>query len=309
MTGKLYLGVDGGQSSTKALVGNAEGKILGRGLGGPCNHARLGEGRAKLERALTEAVGQALEPLGLTLAEACFQGICIGMSGGPDDKREIIQRLIRADSYDITTDAHVALYGAVAGGAGAVVIAGTGSIALSRDSQGRIWRAGGWGYVFGDEGSAFDIARLSLRASLAAEEGWGPSTPLRAALLAATESNSANQLLHRWYAGDFSRDQTADWSRLVEFAASGGDTVAQSILEGTGKSLAQLAATAARMASLTVENAKICPIGGVFANKSVLRSFSESLDDISGIRPSAPVALPENGALRAATEGVRLSPN
>lgn len=307
MTGKLYLGVDGGQSSSKALVGNAAGEILGRGVGGPCNHARKGEGRAKLERALTEAVGQALAPLGLTLAEARFHRICIGMSGGPDDKREIIQHLIQADAYDVTTDAHIALYGAVAGGAGAIVISGTGSIALSRDSQGRIWRAGGWGYVFGDEGSAFDIARLSLRAALAAEEGWGPSTALRAALLAATESDSANQLLHRWYGGDFSRDRTADWSRLVEQAASGGDSVAQSILNNAGKSLAQLAASAAGMAFLRGENAHISPIGGVFANKSVLQSFSESLDDILGIRPSTPAALPEDGALRAATEGIRLS--
>jgi len=309
MIGKLYLGVDGGQSSTKALVGNAQGEILGRGLGGPCNHARMGEGRAKLERALSEAVGQALVPLGLTLAEARFHRICVGMSGGPDDKREIVPRLIQADSYDVTTDAHIALHGALEGGAGAVVIAGTGSIALSRDGQARIWRAGGWGYVFGDEGSAFDIARLALRASLAAEEGWGPITLLRAALLAATQSGSANQLLHRWYAGEFSREQTADWSRLVEEAAVGGDTVAESILTGAGKSLAELAATAARMASLPAGNAKVCPIGGAFANARVTQSFSRSLDVLLGIRPATPVALPAEGALRAATEGILLSQN
>lgn len=307
MISKLYLGVDGGQSSTKALVGDAAGEILGRGSGGPCNHARSGEGRAKLERALSEAVGQALAPLGLTLAEARFHRICVGMSGGPDDKREIIQRLIQADSHDVTTDAHIALHGAVEGGAGAIVISGTGSIALSRDNQGRIWRAGGWGYVFGDEGSAFDIARLSLRAALASEEGWGPSTSLQAALLAATQSANANQLLHRWYAGEFSRDQTADWSRLAEQAASAGDAIAQSILEGAGISLAQLAATAAKMASLPAGNAKVCPIGGVFANSRVMQSFSKSLDDLLGVRPATPAALPADGALRAATEGVVLS--
>lgn len=307
MSGRLYLGVDGGQSSTKALVGNAAGEILGRGLGGPCNHARLGEGRAKLERALSEAVGQALAPLGLTLAEARFHRICVGMSGGPDDKREIIERLIRADSYDVTTDAHIALYGAVAGGPGAIVISGTGSIALSRDIQGRIWRAGGWGYVFGDEGSAFDIARLSLRAALAAEERWGTNTSLRGALLTATHSASANQLLHRWYAGEFSRDQTADWSRLTAAAAAQGDAVAQAILEGAGHGLAQLAVAAAKMASLPAGGAKICPIGGVFANGGVLKSFSRSLADILGVQPAAPAALPADGALRAAAEGVVLA--
>ena len=309
MIGKLYLGVDGGQSSTKALVGNSQGEILGRGLGGPCNHAGAGEGRAKLERALSEAVGQALAPLGLNLAEARFHRICVGMSGGPDDKREIIQRLIKADSYDVTTDAHVALYGAVGGGAGAVVIAGTGSMALSRDGQGRIWRVGGWGYVFGDEGSAFDIARLSLRASLAAEEGWGPGTSLRADLLTMTQSGSANQLLHRWYAGEFSRDQTADWSRLVEEAAAEGDAVAESILDSAGKRLAELAATAAKMASLPAGAAKVCPIGGAFASVKLMQSFSQSLGDVLGIGPATPAASPAAGALRAATEGIVLSRN
>jgi N-acetylglucosamine kinase-like BadF-type ATPase len=189
------------------------------------------------------------------------------------------------------------------------VISGTGSIALSRDSQGRIWRAGGWGYVFGDEGSAFDIARLSLRAALATEEGWGPSTLLRAALLTSTQSASANQLLHRWYAGKFSRDQTAEWSRLTAEAASAGDAVAQSILEGAGNSLAQLAATAAKMASLPAGDAAVCPVGGVFANQGVLQSFSKSLHDLLGVRPSAPAALPAEGALKAATNGILLPPH
>jgi N-acetylglucosamine kinase-like BadF-type ATPase len=307
MIAKLYLGVDGGQSSTKALVGNAAGDVLGRGVGGPCNHARLGEGRAKLEKALSEAVGQALAPLGLTLANARFQRICVGMSGGPDDKREIIQSLIQADSYDVTTDAHIALYGALGGGAGAVVISGTGSIALSRDNTGRIRRAGGWGYVFGDEGSAFDIARHSLRASLAAEEGWGPSTTLRAALLSATQSENANQLMHRWYAGEFTRAQTADWSRLAEESAAQEDAVAQSILQSAGTRLAQLAATAAGMASLPKGEAKVCPIGGVFANREVMQSFSETLQGLMGVTPSAAVSSPAEGALRAATEGIFLS--
>lgn len=307
MLGKLYLGVDGGQSSTKALVGDAQGEILGRGVGGPCNHARLGEGRAKLEKALSEAVGQALAPLGITLPEAHFHRICIGMSGGPDDKREIIQSLIQADSYDVTTDGHIALYGALGGGAGAVVISGTGSIALSRDDEGRIWRAGGWGYVFGDEGSAFDIARRSLRASLAAEEGWGPRTTLRTALLDATQSDTANQLLHRWYAGEFSRAQTADWSRLAEEAAAQGDAIARSVLDGAGNCLAQLAAAAAGMAALPAGRAKICPIGGVFANSAVMQSFSGALDGLLGVMPAAALASPAEGALQAAAQGILLS--
>ena len=62
-------------------------------------------------------------------------------------------------------------------------------------------RAGGWGYIFGDEGGGFDIARQALRAALRMEEGWGPPTALREMLLAATgvrgRQRDAAPLLHR----------------------------------------------------------------------------------------------------------------
>lgn len=302
----LYLGVDGGQSTTTAVVGDREGNVLGTGRGGPCNHARQDEGRAKLERGLTDAIDQALSPLQLTLADAKFVAVCIGMSGGPDDKRKIIHRLIRADSYDVTTDAHIALYGAVGDRAGAIVIAGTGSIALSRGTTGQIWRAGGWGYVFGDEGSGFDIARQALRASLQSEEGWAPETSMRAALLSATGASNANELLHRWYGGEFSRNQTATWSQLVDAAAAQGDEAAHSILDRAGKDLARLAAAAVKMASIKQGNAVICPVGGVFGSRHISASFASALEDTVSVAPTNAEAVPEIGALRAATRGVLL---
>jgi N-acetylglucosamine kinase-like BadF-type ATPase len=56
---QFYLGVDGGQSGTTALIGDKHGRIMGRGDGGPCNHAAAAEGRAKLERAVAESLGAA----------------------------------------------------------------------------------------------------------------------------------------------------------------------------------------------------------------------------------------------------------
>src|ERR1700735_156549 len=106
---KLFLGVDGGQSRTTALIGDEEGRVLGAGAGGPCNHAGAEEGRQKLARGGGGSVG-----------------------GGP------------------------ALAGATAGKPGIVMIAGTGSIAFGRNAGGRTARAGGWGFIFGDEGGAFD---------------------------------------------------------------------------------------------------------------------------------------------------------
>src|ERR1700678_2731059 len=54
-----FLGVDGGQSGTTAVIGDESGQILGTGQAGPCNHAAVHEGRAKLERAVTASVAAA----------------------------------------------------------------------------------------------------------------------------------------------------------------------------------------------------------------------------------------------------------
>ena len=63
---KLFLGVDGGQSSTTALVGDESGRVAGVGRGGPCNHVGKAEGREKFLRAvggcLREAGFEALSP-------------------------------------------------------------------------------------------------------------------------------------------------------------------------------------------------------------------------------------------------------
>ena len=159
---RLYLGVDGGQSSTTALIGDESGRVLGTGRAGPCNHAAAGEGRRKFIAALTDSVHDAA--LAADLNESLtFAAACLGLSGGPDDKDALARELIRAEHYLITHDAHIALAGATGGGPGIITIAGTGSIAFGRNAAGQIARAGGWGYVFGDEGSGFDLVRQSLR--------------------------------------------------------------------------------------------------------------------------------------------------
>ena len=151
---RLFLGVDGGQSSTTVLIGDESGRVLGAGEAGPCNHAGAAEGRARLERAVTEGLEAACARAGLDAATVCFESACLGMSGGPEDKQAILAGMLRAGRLMVTTDAAIALSGATATGQGIAAIAGTGSIAFGRNAEGRTARAGGWGYIFGDEGSA-----------------------------------------------------------------------------------------------------------------------------------------------------------
>src|SRR5258708_21745706 len=107
--------------------------------------------------------------------------------------------MLRVDRLTVAHDGFIALAGATAGAPGIIAIAGTGSFCFGRNASGRTARAGGWGYIFGDEGGGFDLTRQALRAALRMEEGWGPPTVLRQRLLEATGAADANDLLHRFY--------------------------------------------------------------------------------------------------------------
>ena len=303
---KLYLGVDGGQSGTTAVIGDDGGRILGTGKAGPCNHAAEGEGRAKLERAGTGSVGAACAQAGLDAAAVRFEAACFGMSGGPDDKREILAATLRVERLVVTNDAVISLAGATTTGQGIVTIAGTGSIAFGRNPAGRTARAGGWGYIFGDEGGGFDIARQAARAALRLEEGWGPPTVLREVLLEATGSESANQMLHRFYTGEWPRSRVATLARLVDKAAVEGDAVALRILRGAARELATMAGAVREELWAPDAQLEIAYVGGVFQSFILLEAFRTLVESREGVRCGPPRRGPAEGALREAYRSVGL---
>jgi N-acetylglucosamine kinase-like BadF-type ATPase len=294
---RLFLGVDGGQSGTTALVGDEAGRILGTGEGGPCNHAAAGEGRAKLERAVNESVAAACGQAGIDAAQVSFEAACFGMSGGPDDKREILARILRTRTLVVTNDAVIALAGATATGQGIITIAGTGSIAFGRNGAGRTARAGGWGYVFGDEGGGFDIARQALRASLRMEEGWGPRTSLREILLAETGAPNVNSVLHLFYTPEWPRSRVAKLARLVDAAAGESDAVAIEILRGAAQQLALLAGAVRAQLWREGEAVEIAYIGGVFESSPLLENFRLLVELHDGVSCGPPRHGPAEGAL------------
>ncbi|MEX2300419.1 MAG: BadF/BadG/BcrA/BcrD ATPase family protein [Bryobacterales bacterium] len=292
----FYLGVDGGQSHTKVAVGDSRGAIVGRGTAGPCNHVRSGEGREKLRRAITEAVSEALEPLDCALAETRFAAACFGMSGGPEDKRELLGELLACERMEVTTDAAIALWGGTGGQPGVVVIAGTGSMAFGRNALGKTMRAGGWGYLYGDEGGAFDLTRNALRAALREEEGWGPPTRLRAALLEAGGAADVNDLLHRFYTDEFPRQRVAALAPLVDQIAESGDVVAKQVLLEAGRSLADYGAAVRRQLFEPSEAVQVVQVGGAFNSRFVQEGFRAVLEgSCTGI--VAPRFDPAAGAL------------
>jgi N-acetylglucosamine kinase-like BadF-type ATPase len=305
---KLFLGVDGGQSSTTALIGDEGGRVLGAGQGGPCNHVGAAEGRAKLTRAVEECVGKACGQAGLDLKQIYFEAACFGMSGGPDDKEALLAAILPARKWVVTHDGLIALSGGTAGGPGIVTIAGTGSLCFGRNAQGQTRRAGGWGYIFGDEGGGFDIVRQALRAALRMEEGWGPPTALLEALIEAAGARSANDAQHRFYTQEFPRPRIASLSLLVDRVAADGDPIAIDILHNAAQSLASFAAAVRRQLWKSGEPAPIVYVGGVFRSRRVLERFRLLVEMEEGVRCQPPEFGPAAGALFEAYRAAGLHP-
>jgi N-acetylglucosamine kinase-like BadF-type ATPase len=297
---KYFLGVDGGQSGTTAVIGDETGHVLGIGEAGPCNHAGAAEGRTKLERAVTASMAAACVAAKLDAGSIRFAAACFGMSGGPDDKRKILANTLRTDRLIVTTDAEIALAGATESGQGIIVIAGTGSIAYGRNNEGRSARAGGWGYVFGDEGGAFDIVRQALRASLRMEEGWGPATSLRSALIEATAGADANDALHRFYTPEWPRSRVASLAPLMDQAADNGDLVALQIIHDAAMHLATLAGSVRGQLWLKRAPVDIAYVGGVFESRRLLERFRLLVELEEDVQCVAPLRGPAEGALREA---------
>ena len=210
---------------------------------------------------------------------------------------------MRSRRYKITHDAEIALTGATNGDPGILVIGGTGSIAFGRNAAGRTARAGGWGYIFGDEGGGFDLTRRALRAALRDEEGWGPATQLRSMLLAATGAPDMNDLLHRFYTPAFPRPQIASFSRLVSSAAAVGDEIARQILRDAASALALYAGGVYHQLFSADEEFQVAYVGGVFTSDLLRNEFDRLIQEQMEAIPGPPQFGPAAGARFEARRG------
>ena len=308
---KLYLGVDGGQSSTTALIGDETGRVLGAGRGGPCNHVHFGEGAAKLTRAVNECVAKACEQAHLDPKQIHFQAACFGMSGGPEDKEALLSQILSTEKLIVTHDGLIALSGATAGEPGIITIAGTGSFSFGRNAAGQTMRAGGWGYIFGDEGSGFAIGCAAVRAALHARDGTGDPTIL-VDRLSEIAGMPLAEIPMAFYEGRIDRSRIAAFSPAVSRGADERDPVAVRIVNEAAAALARLVAAVISQLRWPDGPVAVGPVGGVFdAGRTILRPLGEALARTATAAVLVPPRLaPAAGAVLLAMRaaGVPLTP-
>jgi N-acetylglucosamine kinase-like BadF-type ATPase len=311
---KLYLGLDGGQSHTTALLADGRGRVLGRGDAGPSNHTREPGGRERLIAAVTGSIEGALRSAGLPLRRPRFVSAHMALTGEPEEKIEIVRELVAADHLVVGHDAPGALAGAHAGADGVIVLAGTGSVACGEitDPNGirRYVRVGGHGYLFSDEGSAFQIAQEALRRALRDEDA-GREAPLRSSLLRHFRSPTLKSIAQDCYAGTISRDRLASFTVVLAKLGERHPGPAREILGEAAQSLADLAITVLERLGQPTPLLDVAYGGGVFRSKRLRTIFADSLEArFPHIRVHPPRYGPEIGALLLAYRGAgkRLSP-
>ena len=267
MTTAYFAGVDGGGTKTALVLVDENGEEIGRAVSTTSNSAVVGH--AKAVETLRELITRAAETAGVSLPLA---GLWCGLSGSdrPEDHVKLRPGLNHlANELRLTNDAELAI-GSLPNRVGVALVSGTGSIAFGRNAAGTRKRASGWGHIFGDYGSGYDVGRKALYHFSAFIDGYGPATSLVERLTDYWQLPEPYSIINRVYDSKTTKGDIAKLSRLVVDAAADGDEVSQQILRTVAFDLATYADAVARRLELGPV-LDLALVGGMLTHVDVFR--------------------------------------
>ena len=275
----LLAGVDGGATKTVAVVGKPDGNLIGLARGPASNYHNVG-----LEKAAESIRASVVLACRRAAARPKDVGTVVMGLAGMDSPRDFnagrtVADLARIGKRRIVKhDSVIALYAATLGEPGIVVNAGTGSFASGIDARGRVIRAGGWGNIIDDEGSAYDVGKLAIRASLRELDGREGKTLLSRLLVGHLKLRTLQDVVNEVYEKPVSVSEISAISELAAHAASRGDRVAQGIFAQEGRALAKLVSAIAHRLRMTGAEPDVYCVGGVFnAGPILMNPFKREL--------------------------------
>ena len=301
---RLFLGVDGGGTSTKACIIDNETNIVSCGHGGPSNiyfspeHIVL--------QSIRDAIEEAIRNIPADYQKEGIKAACIGLSGAgrPEDisrATRIVQPAMKGIPFLLVEDSKTSLYGGLGGRDGIVVISGTGSNCLGL-RNGEFKRSGGWGSLLGDEGSAYNIARRALTAALKEYDGRGPRTSLTERFVERFGVDNPEGILPVVYKKD--RPDIAELAIIVFEEAKRGDETALTIIQEEAMELVEMANAVYRGLRFP-DTVKIVKVGGCFCQPMFAACFEAgikaTIPEAAVINPMFP---PEVGAALMASSKI-----
>ena len=248
---ELVVGIDGGGTKTEAVIGaiGYDGTIrpLGRGTAGPANLQ---------SRTAGDAWQQCVAAIDCAIQDCCpedqhqvryhwesypFSTGLFAMAGAGSQPHAdaFLQQIVASGKVanpTVTHDARPLVGGGTQADCGIALIAGTGSFAYCRTADATEDRCGGWGYLYGDEGSGYALGIAGLRAAVMAHDGRTAPTEL----VNGFRNWLGESDIPRWLTElrTWDRDQIAGSAKIVCQCASAGDETAIRLIDHAAESLA-----------------------------------------------------------------------
>jgi N-acetylmuramic acid 6-phosphate etherase len=295
------LGIEGGGTRTTWARVTRDGKIRARGEAGPGNTLLLSDAALwELLRGIASAAGVDVAAVG-----AAFAGC--GQAAEKARVEKMLRELWPQAGVRVMEDTRSILAAAFGDGPGLVVIAGTGSnVAGQKSLRAPLEKAGGWGHLFADRGSAYDIARRGMEAVFARWDDEQRITALGRAYLKAAKRRSLEELVP-FLLRETGKTAVAGYAHCVFEAAAAGDRDARALLDEAAAALARKAAAVAKR--LGLRPARVALTGGLFENQpDYRRRFTRALRKLMA---GAEIFLCETpgvvGAARVALSGAQKS--
>ncbi|MCP9222616.1 N-acetylglucosamine kinase [Erythrobacter sp. LQ02-29] len=292
----IYLGVDGGGTKTAFTLIDSAGRVLAQHMAGSSYYLQIG--LESLTELLREGVAQVC-PDPETLAFVFFGLPAFGEDSRVDPLIATLPReILGHDRFAVGNDMVCGWAGSLGGRDGINIVAGTGSIAYG-ERAGKSARAGGWGEIFSDEGSAYWIATRGLQLFSRMSDGRSPPGPLLMALRDYFALHEDLDLCGHVMGAAANRESIAALSQIVAAAANAGDAAAANIFRDAASELAEIVhAVAEELAFAPDEDIPVSWSGGVFRSGDlVTEPFKARLAEMDPrYRLVDPVADPTMGA-------------
>lgn len=277
--GRVFLGVDGGGTKTEFVAIDAAGTIVARQIEGTTYHLQVGlDGAVRALEAGIAGICAQLDIAPADLTHVFFGLPAFGEDAAIDPQLDRhCARLLGHDRYRCGNDMICGWAGSLACADGINLVAGTGSIGYG-ERRGNAARAGGWGEIFSDEGSAYWIAIQGLNAFTRMSDGRLPKGPLHDAFRRQLELADDLDICARVMGEHgLARDEIAALAPIVAEAAAAGDAAAVAIHDRAAEELAAIAdALRTRLGFAADEPVPLSWSGGVLAHDASVRARLEA---------------------------------
>lgn len=271
---KYYLGIDGGGTKTTAIICDENAQLVSRFVGESINFNSVGMESARKNLKLT--VDGVLGSDDIKISAAFIGMSAISERADCEFTKKLCNGIIDCDKITMDSDVYIGLEAMRCDGAAAMVISGTGSMAVGRLPDGKIIHTGGWGYILGDEGSGYAIAIDALKAAICGYEGSAEKTALTNAVLDYYKIDDINNLIDIFYDPPMPRSEIAKLTPIV-FECAKTDSIAESIVKNHAQLLAN---TVSALLTHMPSGTPLGLWGGLFQNCEKFRAdFSSAINE------------------------------